>query len=152
MTGCHQNDFMRLVQFEQFGDGISAPVDTLRSLAESGRAGRFVHMATEGFRQWDVTCALEDALIDSRQCDGWLFVVGSIADDPEVKGWLEYGDWIVVPYGPERSKRGSDVGVWHRRDFDELDYSITAMAEAGPDSGIKLNAIMRALGHDILGQ
>jgi hypothetical protein len=141
-----------LIQFEQFGDGISEGVNTIRWLAEAGKAGRFVHCLLEGFPQWTTLTALEDALIDNDACDGFTFVVGTIAADPEVRGWLEHGDFIIVPYGDKRKSTGSDVGVWFREDFDAMDYTVQAVAPAGPESGILLNAQMKSLGHGLLGE
>jgi hypothetical protein len=113
-------------------------------LAESGKAGRFVHYALEGFPQWDTLCALEDALIESRVNDGWEFVVGRIADLSDVRGWLECEGWVVVPYGPVGKESGSDIGVWNIVDFTtDVDYTEWARADAAPESGTILNRALK---------
>jgi len=140
---------MNLIQIEQNSMGISQAVEELRSLIETEAAGRYVHYALEGFPQWDTLCALEDVLIDTVRYEDWSFVVGTVANDAETKGWLEYKDWIVLPYSPAR--KGSNIGIWSRVDWDELDYLVMGVAPAGPDSGILLNAISKSLGHGVLG-
>jgi hypothetical protein len=155
MTDCERpclNEFVPLVQIEQFGDGVSIAAGIVQWLCEAGRAGRFVHVAHEGFSNYEQTCALEDALIDAGQCEDWTFVVGTLEGDGETKSWLEYRDEVVVPYGDKRKSTGSDVGVWRREDFDAMDYTVQAVAPAGPESGITLNAIMKSLGHGLLGE
>jgi hypothetical protein len=145
------NESCDLLQIEQFGDFLSAAANTVMWLCESGHVGRFLHMNREGFSNYEQCCALEDALIDTDKCAGWAFVVGRIADDDETRAWLECGDEIVLPYGPARKEQGSDMGVWSRDLWDETDYTVRAVAEAGPDSGIVLNRIVKALGYPVLG-
>jgi hypothetical protein len=138
--------FCNLIQFVPHSEGWPLiPIDTINHLTESGKAGRFVHYCENSFPQWDVLCAFEDALVENDAHKDWVFVVGSMDDDPEVRGWLEYEDWIFVPLGPEGKRSGSDVGVWSREDFDELDIIIHAFAPATDDSAIHLNKIVRAL-------
>lgn len=137
------NEFEDLIQIEQHSPGISAAAQIVMWMVESRKSGRLAHYVIEGFSNWEQACALEDALIDTRQNDGWQFVVGRIDGDDETRGWLEYGDEIVVPYGPERKKAGSDIGVWGRDDFDKLDYTVWALADAAPESGIVLNRILK---------
>jgi hypothetical protein len=145
------NSFEPLIQVESFSDGTCRGVQTIMDLAESGKAGRLCHYIENAFPQWDTTCAAEDVLIDNGVHKDWLFVVGTIADDAEVRGWLEFDDWVIVIYGPIRKQSGSDIGVWARDDFDLLDYRVQAFTAAAPESGIILNAIMREQGYDILG-
>lgn len=132
------------VEFSAGCDPLAvAPLSTISYLCESGKAGYFVHFLSEGFAQWETLCKLEEALIDNRQNEDWVFVVGSIASEPEIQGWLEYEDYILIPYGPEMQKGGDQMGVWTRADFDELDYSLAAWCPAADDSGIRLNAMVK---------
>jgi len=119
------------------------PLSIISYLCEAGKAGHFVHMLSEGFPQWLTLCKLEEALIDNRQEEDFIFVVGSIASEPEIEGWLEYEDYILIPYGPEMQKGGDQMGVWTRDDFDELGYSLCAWAPVCDESGILLNAMVK---------
>lgn len=140
------NEFCSLVSVE-FSAGCDPPsvkpLSIISYLCEAGRAGRFVHFLGEGFPQWMTLCGLEEALCDNRQNDDFVFVVGSIASEPEIQGWLEYEDYILIPYGPEMQKGGDQMGVWTRADFDELDYSVVAFSPAADESGIRLNAMVK---------
>lgn len=137
------NECAPFIQIEQHSLGISAAAQVVIWVAESGKAGRFCHYISEGFPQWETLCALEDGLIDAKQAAGWCFIVGTLDSDPEVRGWLEYMDWVVMPYGPIRQQAGSDLGLWTRDDFDELEYTIHALADAGPGSGIVINRLLK---------
>jgi len=102
-------------------------------------------MLSEGFPQWLTLCKLEEALIDNRQEEDFIFVVGSIASEPEIEGWLEYEDYIVVPYGPSmQAASGDQLGCWAREDFDQLDYSVYAFTPAADESGMILNGMVKA--------
>ena len=139
------NSFEPLIQVESFSDGICRGVQTIMDLAESGKAGRFVHYILEGFPQWQTLCALEDALIDNGAHKGWIFVVGRIADLPEVRGWMECDGWAIVPFGPEGKRSGSEIGVWSIVDFEaDVDYTEWARTAAAPESGIDLHRALRA--------
>lgn len=139
-------EFCNIISFEQHSDGWPAvPVGVIGHMAKTGKAGRFVHYIGEGFPQWDVLCALEDALVENDQEKGWMFAVGSMAEDIEVRGWLEYEDWILVPYGPVRKGEGGDIGIWARDDFNELDVTLHAFSPVAADSAIHLNKIVRAI-------
>lgn len=121
------------------------PLSTISYLCEAGKAGYFVHNLREGFPQWMTLCRLEEALIDNRQNEDFVFVVGSIVGEPEIEGWLEYEDYILVPYGPlMQQASGDQIGCWTRDDFDELDYSVVAFCPAADDSGILLNQQVKA--------
>lgn len=125
------------------------PLSTIRYLCESGRAGYFVHFVREGFPQWMTLCKLEEALIDNKQNEDFFFSVGSVASEPEIQGWLEYEDYIIIPYGPQmQQESGDQMGVWTREDFDELDYSLCAFSPATDESGILLNGMLKELGSD----
>jgi len=119
------------------------PLGTIKYLCAAGKAGFFVHNLREAFPQWMTLCRLEEALIDNKQNEDWVFVVGSVVGEPEIQGWLEHGDFILIPYGPEMQKGGDQMGVWLRSDFDELDYSVYAFCAADDDSGIILNRMVR---------
>ena len=134
------------VKFETHNEveGKDEPVGIVNYLCETGKAGRFVHNVENKGSQWDTLCALEDALVDARQNDGFTFVVGKMKDREEVRGWMEYKDVILVPYGPkDQNLHNSDVGVYSREEFDAMEYTIHAMAEAADDSGIVLNFQLR---------
>ena len=132
------------------------PLSIISYLCEAGKAGRFVHFLREGFPQWLTLCELEAALIDNKQNEDFVFVVGSIVGEPEIEGWLEYTardeitdevlqDYILIPYGPKMQEASGDqLGVWTRDDFDELDYSVVAFCPAADDSGIVLNRMVKA--------
>ena len=137
------SEFMVLIAIEQHSDGTPAAAGVIQRLIESGKGGRFVHAIDDGHSQWEILCALEDALIDAGQNDGWTFVAGRIEDDGETRGWLEHDDWVVMPYGPERRKAGTDIGLWYRDDFDALSPVVFATAPAAPDSGIVINRQLR---------
>ena len=119
------------------------PLSIISYLCEAGKAGFFVHNLREAFPQWMTLCRLEEALIDNRQNEDWVFVVGSITGEPEIQGWLEFEDYILIPYGPEMQKGGDQLGVWTRDDFDELDYSAAAFCPAADDSGMVLNRMVK---------
>jgi len=154
------SEFCPLIDFRMFPDrdpdtcayGDSADEDAFREsipcgiinyLCEAGKAGFFVHFLENGFRQWDTLCKLEEALVDNRMAEGWVFVVGSLGGDEETQGWLEYEDWIIVPFGPENQKSGAQVGLWRRDDFDLMDYSVVAFCPASDESGILLNRMVK---------
>jgi len=142
------NDFDDLIQIEQHSGGISTAATIVGWMVESRKGGRFVHYQLEGFPQWQTLCALEDALIDNDVNEGWEFVVGRIADMAEVRGWMEYDGWVVVPYGPEQKQSGSDIGVWSSVDFTtDVEYDEWARADAAPESGIVLNAWLKQTFH-----
>jgi hypothetical protein len=140
-------EFCDVICFEAHSDGEPLAVPIIDWLCESGKAGHFVHFVTEGFRQWEILCALEQALIDTRQQQGWVFVVGHTPLDEEVKGWLEYEDWAIVPYGPLHQQCGSDVGLWRCDDFYDSDPVILARTPAADESGIHVNRQLK-LGKD----
>ena len=134
------NEFEPLIQIETRSDGTCQGLQHIMDLVEGGRAGRFCHYILEGFPQWDTLCALEDVLIDNGVNKDWAFVVGRIADLPEVRGWMEYGDWVIVPLGPEGKQSGSEILAWDIIDFTtDVDYTAWARTEAAPGSGIILN-------------
>jgi hypothetical protein len=137
------SEFCPLIRIEQ-SDGISAAAQTVMWLAESGRAGRFVHNIENSASQWETLCALEDALIDTNQNDGWMFVVGQVEDDPEVHGWLTHAGWVVIPLGPEKRKSGTDMLVLRGEEFYTEGVWVWAMTEAAPESGIVLNRELKA--------
>ena len=139
-------DSCEKIRFKPFGDPDSdLPVGIIIYLCEAGKAGRFCHYVENQFDQWDKLCALEDALVDTHNEEGFLFVVGSRMDDPEVKGWLEYEDVIILPLGAKGQSKGRDVSVYSRECFDDGAYVIHAFSECADDSGIKLNKIVRAI-------
>jgi len=155
------NEFSDLIDFRMFPDrdpdtcphGDSEDEDAFRAsipcgiinyLCEAGKAGYFVHFLREGFPQWMTLCRLEEALVDNRQNEGWVFVVGSLGGDEETQGWLEYEDWIIVPFGPDNQKSGAQVGVWRRDDFDLLENTVVAFCAASDESGILLNRMVKA--------
>ena len=135
------------VEFSAGCDPLSCPpLSTISYLCESGKAGYYVHNLQEGFPQWMTLCRMEEALIDNRQNEDWIFVVGSIVGEPEIQGWLEFGDFILVPYGPlMQHASGDQMGVWLRSDFDELSYSVYAFCPAADDSGMVLNKIVKVV-------
>ena|GEM_PF-1916843 len=156
------NEFCDLIDFRMFPDrdpdtcayGDSEDEDAFREstpcgiinyLCETGKAGYFVHFLSEGFPQWMTLCRLEEALVDNRQNEGFVFVVGSLGGDEETQGWLEYEDWIIVPFGPENQKPGTQVGVWRRDDFDLLENTVVAFSPAADDSGMVLNKIVKVV-------
>jgi len=141
------NEFCSLVSVE-FSAGCDdppsiKPLNTIRWLCESGKAGYFVHNLREAFPQWMTLCRLEEALVDNGQHENFIFVVGGVASEPEIEGWLEFGDFIIIPYGPKMQQGGDQMGVWARSDFDELDYSVYAFTPAADESGILLNAMVK---------
>ena len=136
---------MECIHIEQRSDGISLAVDGLRAVLESKYSGQYTHFAIEGFPQWHTLCALEEAFIGANAYKDWTFVVGTVEDDYLVKGWLEYGDWIVVPHSPADAN-GCNIAVWSRSDWDDREYCVRAVAPAGPESGMVLNAISKSLG------
>jgi len=140
-------DFCNKVRWKRYGEvkGLSVPFDTINDLCEAGKAGRFVHYVENGASQWDKLCALEDALVDSRKQKGFMFIVGERAGDPEVRGWLEYGDLIIVPFGPVRQESGADIGVYDRHRFDNKPYTIHAMTKCDEDSAIHINRQVRSV-------
>jgi len=88
------------------------PLGIISYLCEAGKAGYFVHDLSEGFPQWMTLCRLEEALCDNRQNEDWVFVVGSIVGEPEIEGWMEYLDYILIPYGPKMQQASGDqMGV-----------------------------------------
>jgi hypothetical protein len=142
-------DFCDIVQFEAHSDGDPAAPTIIGWLCETGKAGRFVHYAVEGFRQWETLCALEQALVDARQERDWTFVVGHTPLDEEARGWLEHEDWVVMPYGKERRGGGSDVGLWRCDDFYESEPEVLARTNAADDSGIHINRQLKQNGGGI---
>ena len=140
-------DFCNRVMWKRYGEvkGLHVPLDIINDLCESGKAGRFVHYVENGSSQWDKLCALEDALVDHRKHNGFMFVVGERNNDIEVRGWMEYSDLIIVPFGPERQKKGMDVGVYDRSVFDSKPYTIHAMTPCSEDSAIHINKQVREI-------
>jgi len=136
-------EFCDVIQFEAHSDGEPNAVPIIGWLCETGKAGRFVHFVTEHFRQWETLCALEQALVDARQEQGWVFVVGHTPLDAEANGWLEYEDWVVLPYGPMRQQSGSDVGLWRCDEFYDIydgnGPEVLARTDAADESGIYIN-------------
>jgi hypothetical protein len=136
---------MDRITFELFVDDESAedpePVRTLSSLAERGKLGVSLHRIINHYPNWDKLCGLEDDLIASGEGKGWTLVLGKAARLDEVSGWLEYGGWVVVPYGPRQQEAsGNDFGVWSRDEFyEEYEPVISARAPAGDESGILIN-------------
>ena len=142
------NEFCPLISVE-FSAGCDPPsvkpLSIISYLCETGRAGHFVHRIENAFPQWLTLCALEDALVDNKQNEDFVFVVGGVMGEPEIEGWMENGDFILVPYGPRmQHASGDQMGVWARDDFDELDYSVVAFCPAADDSGIVLNQQVKA--------
>jgi len=142
----HEFCEMFSIEFSAGCDPLAVtPLSTISYLCEAGKAGRFVHFLREGFPQWLTLCELEAALIDNRQNEDFVFVVGSITSEPEIEGWLEYEDYILIPYGPKMQEASGDqLGVWTRDDFDQLDYSVVAFCPASDESGILLNRMVKA--------
>ena len=133
--------FTELIQIDEHGDGLCAPIQTVIWLCESGKSGRFLHFVEHRAKQWELLCALEDALIDSGKNEGWTFVVGRINDDMETEGWLESEGWVIMPYGPKRAERGSDMGIWKVEDFP--DCEVWAETPCAPESGMILNKYLK---------
>jgi hypothetical protein len=141
------NEFCTLFSIE-FSAGCDdppsiAPLANISYLCEAGKAGLFVHYLKEAKPQWDTLCQLEDALVNNKANEGFIFVIGSVASEPEIQGWLEFEDFIIIPYGPEMQKSGDQMGVWGRSDFDQLDYSVVAFCPACDESGIILNKMVK---------
>ena len=132
--------FCDLIQVEQFSPGDCAPAQVIQWLCETGKSGRFYHLVENHARQWEILCALEEALIEARVNKGWVFAVGRIDGDEETEGWLECEDWILMPYGPERAKVGSDMGIWAVNDFPGVVWASTPAAD---ESGIILNRVLK---------
>jgi hypothetical protein len=131
--------YCNLVQVEQFSPGDCAPAVIVQWLCEIGRAGRFLHYVENHHpRQWDLCCALEEALIEAKVNDGWEIVVGRIDGDGESQGWLASDGWVILPYGPERAQYGSDLGIWAEDEFLFLG-GVWARTPAADESGIELN-------------
>lgn len=137
------SDFESIIRWEQHGDGEPEAIGIINWLCETGKAGHFVHRITEGFPQFMTLCALEDALVECKQEDGWAFVCGCIFGDDETKGWLEHGDWIVVPFGPTLQQGGYHGAMWTREAFDALNYQVWALTDCADDSAMVLNRMMR---------
>lgn len=136
--------FCELIQFEQFSGGDCDGAKTIMDLVETGRAGRFAHLIECHDKQWAILCALEDALIDTHNQEGWMFVVGRLAEDEEVEGWLEYDGWVIMPYGPKRATElGSDVALTTVEDFYEQELEDWARTPVADDSGIILNKVLK---------
>lgn len=141
------SDFCNLIQFSTYGDiGEECyPLDVIVNLCESGRAGMYVHTTENNYPQWAKLCALEEALVGSDMHEDFNFAVGKVKDDPEIRGWLEHGDTIIIPLGPKGQDTGTDVAVYHREVFDEMEYIVHAYAPASDDSAIFLNHQTREL-------
>ena len=138
--------FCELIQFESFCDRPCRGATVLSDLFQSGKSGRAYHMLSNGFPQWESLCALEDALIDAGQNKDWWFIAGDHPRFPEVRGWLEHDGCAIVPYGPDQQRdSGSQIGLWGCADWLEEAHT-AAMAQAAPESGIQLNAQLRAIG------
>ena len=131
------------------GDAPCEPGATIKWLCETGKTGRFLHMAENHARQWYVLCALEDALIDAGVNNGWLFVVGRLGSDQEVQGWMVCDGWAIVPFGPARSKStGYHLGVYELSGWTaEVEPDVWAATPAEPESGTILNRALRASFH-----
>lgn len=127
------------MRIEQRTNGFCTPANTISGLVRSGKAGTFVHMCEEGFPQWHVLCALEDALVANKKNKDWTFVAGHIDDMPDVRGWLEYEDWVIIP-----DKKGV-VSIFDRDYLDSLAYDVVAFAPASDESAIALNRIAKAI-------
>jgi len=139
------SEFCELISIDVHSDGDCEAAGIIAWLAESGKAGRFVHSIDCGAKPWESLCALEDALIDTRQNKGWTFIAGQLPGDPEAHGWMEYQGWIVLPYGEEGRRSGSEIGVWSKEDFAELEPVILATAPAADDSGIIINRQLKLM-------
>lgn len=135
--------FCPMIQIEQSDDTIVEATQTIIYLCESGKSGRFYHLVENSGKQWDILCALEDALIANRLNEGWVIVVGELQDDDEVKGWLVKDGYFVIPLGPEAKKSGTDVLVLNYYDFLALNPRIMASCDACDESGIILNKQMK---------
>ncbi len=134
--------FTDLIVFE-IGDEEPAGVHVLRRLIAEGRAIWTVHEVSGHAPQWEQVCAIERDLLAEHMESGWTLVAGSAEGYEEVRGWLVYGDHVLVPLGPKAQReRGVDIAAFSLEEWSPVS-EVCAAAPAADESAIVLNRQIR---------
>jgi len=131
-----------VITFE-VGDEEPEGVNRLRRVIAGRRAMWTVHEVTGHVPQWEQVCAIERDLLAEHEEPGWTLVAGTAEGYEEVRGWLLYGDHVLVPLGPNAQReRGVDIAAFTLEEWTQV-AEVCAAAPAGDESAIVLNRQMR---------
>jgi hypothetical protein len=134
--------FIELITFE-IGDEEPEGVSRLRRVIAGRRAMWTVHAVTGRVPQWEQVCAIERDLLAEHAESGWTLVAGTAEGYEEVRGWLLYGDHVLVPLGPKAQRqRGVDIAAYTLEEWTQV-AEVCAAAPAGDESAIVLNRQIR---------
>lgn len=131
-----------VVTFE-IGDEEPEGVSRLRRMIAAGSARWTVHEVTGRVPQWEQVCAVERDLLADHAESGWTLVAGAAEGYDEVRGWLLYGDHVLVPLGPKAQReRGVDIAAFTLEEWTQV-AEVCAAAAASDESAIVLNRQIR---------
>jgi hypothetical protein len=134
--------FIGLITFE-IGDEEPEGVRRLRRVVAGRKAMWTVHQVTGRSPQWEQVCAIERDLLAEHAESGWTLVAGTAEGYEEVRGWLLYGDNVLVPLGPKAQREsGVDIAAFTLKEWTRV-AEVCAAAPAGDESAIVLNRQIR---------
>ena len=137
-----ERHFMGLITFE-IGDEEPEGVRRLRRVIAGRKAMWSVHQVTGRAPQREQVCAVERDLLAEHAESGWTLVAGTAAGHEEVRGWLLYGDYVLVPLGPKAQReRGIDIAAFTLEEWTQV-AEVCAAAPASDESAIVLNRQIR---------
>lgn len=137
-----ERHFISLITFE-IGDREPEGVRRLRQLIAGRKAMWTVHEVTGHAPQWEQVCAIERDLLAAHEQSGWTLVAGTAEGHEEVRGWLIYGDHVLVPLGPKAQRgHGVDIAVFTLEEWSQV-AEVCAAAPASDESAIVLNRQIR---------
>jgi hypothetical protein len=134
--------FIDLITFE-IGDEEPEGVGILRWMIGRSKAIWTVHGVTNHAPQWEQVCAIERDLLEEHAEYGWTLVAGTAEGYDEVRGWLLYGDHVLVPLGPQSQlEHGVDIAAFTLKEWSQV-AEVCAAAPASDESAIVLNRQIR---------
>ncbi len=137
-----EGHFIDLITVE-IGDEEPEGVNRLRGMVAGRGAMWTVHEVTNHAPQWEQVCAIERDLLAEHAESGWTLVAGTAEGYDEVRGWLVYGDHVLVPLGPKAQREhGVDIAAVALEEWSSV-AEVRAAAPAADESAIALNRQMR---------
>jgi hypothetical protein len=137
-----EGHFLGLITFE-IGDEEPEGVSRLRRVMAGRKAMWIVHEVTGYAPQWEQVCAIERDLLAEHAESGWTLVAGTAEGYDEVRGWLLYGDHVLVPLGPKAQREhGVDIAAFTLEEWSQV-AEVCAAAPATDESAIVLNRQIR---------
>lgn len=143
VSGMDAERHLRGVITFEIGDEEPEGVKRLREVIAGRRAMWTVHQVRGCAPQWEQVCAIERDLLAEHAESGWTLVAGAAEGHDEVRGWLVYGDHVLVPLGPQAQReRGVDIASYTLEEWSVV-AEVCAAAVVTDESAIVINRQIR---------